>query len=102
MAYLVCSDRIDPARSRQLLAEAIACTRRSSDQLISCYLYNNAGDQALQDGDMRTSDVQRQGVVDLDAVGFADHVCSAKVSSRCIWPRSCPRGRRLPCCTGTL
>jgi len=52
MAYLLCSDLIDPARYRQLFAEAIACTRRSGDQLISRYLYNNAGVQALQAGDI--------------------------------------------------
>ena len=52
MQYLICCDTIDPARYRQLLAEAIACTRRSGDQLISRYLYNNAGCQALQAGDI--------------------------------------------------
>jgi len=52
MAYLLCSDLIDPARYRQLFAEAIASTRRSGDQLISRYLYNNAGVQALQAGDI--------------------------------------------------
>ena len=52
MEYLLCSDLIDPARYRQLFAEAIACTRRSGDQLISRYLYNNAGVQALQAGDI--------------------------------------------------
>ncbi len=52
MEYLLCSDLIDSARYRQLFAEAIACTRRSGDQLMSRYLYNNAGVQALQDGDI--------------------------------------------------
>jgi DNA-binding CsgD family transcriptional regulator len=52
MEYLLCSDLIDPAPYRQLFAEAIACTRRSGDQLMSRYLYNNAGVQALQDGDI--------------------------------------------------
>ena len=52
MEYLLCSDLIDPARYRQLFAEAIACTRRSGDQLMSRYLYNNAGVQALQAGDI--------------------------------------------------
>ena len=48
MAYLLCSDLIDPARYRQLFAEAIACTRRSGDQLMSYYLYNDAGLRALR------------------------------------------------------
>jgi predicted ATPase/class 3 adenylate cyclase len=52
MAYLLCSYLIDPAGSGQLFAEAIACTRRSGDQLITCYLYNNAGLHALQAGDI--------------------------------------------------
>ncbi len=52
MEYLLCSDLIDPARYRQLFAEAIVCTRRSGDQLISRYLYNNAGVRALQAGDI--------------------------------------------------
>ena len=52
MECLLCSDLIDPARYRQLFAEAIACTRRSGDQLMSRYLYNNAGVQALQAGDV--------------------------------------------------
>jgi predicted ATPase/class 3 adenylate cyclase/DNA-binding CsgD family transcriptional regulator len=52
MAYLLCSDLIDPARYRQLFAEAIACTRRSGDQLMSYYLYNDAGLRALRAGDV--------------------------------------------------
>ncbi len=52
MEYLLCSDLIAPARYRQLFAEAIACTTRSGDQLMSRYLYNNAGVQALQAGDI--------------------------------------------------
>jgi predicted ATPase/class 3 adenylate cyclase/DNA-binding CsgD family transcriptional regulator len=50
--YLLCSEPIDPARYRQLFAEAIACTRRSGDQLVSFALSNNAGVQALQAGDI--------------------------------------------------
>jgi predicted ATPase/class 3 adenylate cyclase/DNA-binding CsgD family transcriptional regulator len=52
MECLLCSDLIDPARYRELLAEAIACTGRSGDHLMSRYLYNNAGVQALQTGDL--------------------------------------------------
>ncbi len=50
--YLLCSELINPARYRQLFAEAVACTRRSGDQLMSHYLYNNAGIQALRAGDI--------------------------------------------------
>jgi predicted ATPase/class 3 adenylate cyclase/DNA-binding CsgD family transcriptional regulator len=52
MEYLLCSDLIDPADYRQLFAEAIACTRRSGDQLVSGILYNDAGVEALHDGDI--------------------------------------------------
>jgi predicted ATPase/class 3 adenylate cyclase/DNA-binding CsgD family transcriptional regulator len=52
MEYLLYSDLIDPARYRQLFAEAIACTRRSGDQLMSYYLYNDAGLRALRAGDV--------------------------------------------------
>jgi tetratricopeptide (TPR) repeat protein len=52
MGYLVCSDLIGPARYGQLFAEAIACTKRSGDQLMSYTLYNNAGVRALQAGDI--------------------------------------------------
>ena len=33
--YLLCSDVIDPAHARPLFAEAIACTQRSGDHLVS-------------------------------------------------------------------
>jgi tetratricopeptide (TPR) repeat protein len=39
---------IDPARSGQLFAEAIACTERSGDHLINSMLHNNAGATALE------------------------------------------------------
>jgi predicted ATPase/class 3 adenylate cyclase len=43
---------IDPARSGQLYAEAIACTERSGDHLINCILHHNAGGAALRAGDI--------------------------------------------------
>jgi predicted ATPase/class 3 adenylate cyclase len=43
---------IDPARSGQLVAEAIACTERSGDHLINTLLHNNAGLHALTTGDI--------------------------------------------------
>ena len=52
MAFLMCSYPVDPVGSRQLFAEAIACTGRSGDQLITYYLQNGAGVQALHVGDI--------------------------------------------------
>ena len=43
---------IDPARSGQLFAEAIACTERSGDHLINSILHNNASGAALEAGDI--------------------------------------------------
>ena len=45
--YLVA---VDPARSLQLVGEAIACTERSGDHLYNCLLHNNAGLHALMTG----------------------------------------------------
>jgi predicted ATPase/class 3 adenylate cyclase len=50
--YLLCSDLIEPTRSEQLFAEAIACTERSGDQLIGSFLHNNASVHALRAGDI--------------------------------------------------
>jgi DNA-binding CsgD family transcriptional regulator/tetratricopeptide (TPR) repeat protein len=43
---------VDPARSPQLVGEAIACTERSGDHLYNCLLHNNAGLHALMVGDI--------------------------------------------------
>jgi tetratricopeptide (TPR) repeat protein len=43
---------IDPARSGQLYAEAFACTERSGDHVINSSLHNNAGNAALEAGDL--------------------------------------------------
>jgi predicted ATPase/class 3 adenylate cyclase len=43
---------IDPARSGQLFAEAIACTERSGDHLTNSALHSNAGLAALDTGDI--------------------------------------------------
>ena len=50
--YLMCIDLVDPVRSWNLFNEAIACTRRSGDQLFACILYNNGGVHALRVGDI--------------------------------------------------
>jgi hypothetical protein len=43
---------IDPARSGQLVDEAIACTERSGDHLINSLLHGTAGVHALSTGDI--------------------------------------------------
>jgi tetratricopeptide (TPR) repeat protein len=50
--YLLCIDLVDPARAEPLFAEAIACTRRSGDQLFAGILHNNAGVHALRAGNI--------------------------------------------------
>ena len=52
MMYVLCIDLIEPVRSGQLFAEALACTERSGDQLIGSFLHNNAGVHALRAGDL--------------------------------------------------
>jgi tetratricopeptide (TPR) repeat protein len=52
VAFLMTSTLIDPARSAQLLTQAIACTKRSGDQLMIYYLHHNAGCDALRAGDI--------------------------------------------------
>ena len=53
--YLLCSDVIEPARSDQLFAEAIACTERSGDELFSAFVHNNASVHALRAGDLASA-----------------------------------------------
>jgi predicted ATPase/class 3 adenylate cyclase len=55
MKYLLASDLIDPVRSEQLYTEAIACTQRSGDRLVSYGLHNNLGVHALRTGDIPTA-----------------------------------------------
>jgi hypothetical protein len=52
MGYLLCGNLIGPARSGELFAEAIACTRRSGDQFMTYILHNNAGVRALRAADI--------------------------------------------------
>jgi predicted ATPase/class 3 adenylate cyclase len=49
--WLLTSELMDPARTRQLFTEAIAATERSGDLLRNYILHNNAGDRALRTGD---------------------------------------------------
>src|SRR6202035_6025675 len=52
MICLLSSNLVEPAQSGRLLAEAIACTERSGDQLLRSFLHNNAAVQALRTGDV--------------------------------------------------
>jgi predicted ATPase/class 3 adenylate cyclase len=52
MSLLMTTYALDPARSGELFAEAIACTTRSGDQFIAYHLHNNAGVRALLTEDM--------------------------------------------------
>ena len=50
--FLLCSERIDPASTGELLAEAIACAERSGDRFLTATLRNNSGVVALEGGDI--------------------------------------------------
>ena len=64
---------IDPARSGQLLAEAIACTERSGDHLINSFLHNNAGFHALTTGDITAARAHLEAAEQAgQQVGFED------------------------------
>jgi len=52
MVCLLSGDLIQPAQSARLLAEGIACTARSGNQLLLSYLHNNAAVHALSGGDI--------------------------------------------------
>jgi predicted ATPase/class 3 adenylate cyclase len=52
MSTLMSSYPLDRALSRELFAEAMACTSRSGDLMTVYHLHNNAGVQALLSGDM--------------------------------------------------
>jgi predicted ATPase len=52
MICLLSGGPIEPDQSARLLAEAIACTERSGNQLLLCFLHNNAADHALRAGDI--------------------------------------------------
>jgi predicted ATPase/class 3 adenylate cyclase len=50
--FLLCDALIDPAHARPLRTEAIACTQRSGDHLVACFLNSGAGVSALRAGDI--------------------------------------------------
>jgi predicted ATPase/class 3 adenylate cyclase len=74
MVYLLPLELIDPARAGQLLAEAIACTERSGDRLMSYYLYNNAGWHALCAGNIPAARAHLEQAAQLaQAIGHRSH-----------------------------
>ncbi len=50
--FLLCDTLIDPAHAGPLFAEAIACTLRSGDHLVACFVHNIAGVLGLRAGDI--------------------------------------------------
>jgi predicted ATPase/class 3 adenylate cyclase len=52
MICLLSGGLIEPDQSARLLAEAIACTERSGNQLLLSFLHNNAADHALRAGEI--------------------------------------------------
>jgi predicted ATPase len=50
--HLLYRQDLAPGVASQLYSEALACTRRSGDRFISCFLQNNAGCMALESGDL--------------------------------------------------
>jgi predicted ATPase/class 3 adenylate cyclase len=52
MSCLLSGGLIEPDQSARLLAEAIACTERSGNQLLLSFLHNNAADHALRAGEI--------------------------------------------------
>jgi predicted ATPase/class 3 adenylate cyclase len=74
MVYLLPLELIDPARAGQLFAEAIACTERSGDRLMSYYLYNNAGWHALCAGNIPAARAHLEQAAQLaQAIGHRSH-----------------------------
>ena len=80
MVYLMFSDRIGPARCRQLFAEAIACTERSGDRLAACLLHNNAGSHALCAGDISAARAHLEQAAQLtQEIGLKGHFVSVNL-----------------------
>ena len=74
MVYLLFADRIGPARSEELLAEAIACTERSGDRFAACLLHNNAGSHALRAGDIAAARSHLgQAALAMQEIGLTSH-----------------------------
>ena len=50
--FLLCSDRVHPERTDDLMTEAVACVERTGDQILAGVLHNNAGVFRLRQGDL--------------------------------------------------
>jgi predicted ATPase/class 3 adenylate cyclase len=73
-AYLLCAGATDPAASRELFAEAVACTERSGDLLTKYVLHNNAGVHALRAGDLpRARDHLEQAAAIMPVISEKSH-----------------------------
>ena len=80
LGYLLCADLIDPARSKRLFAEAIACAQRSGNLLISAFAHNNAGVHALRVRDFPRARVHfEQAIAAMEATGSAGHHASVNL-----------------------
>jgi predicted ATPase/class 3 adenylate cyclase len=81
MTCLLCSDVSEPAWSGPLLAEAIACTERSGDQLMHSFVCNNAGVQALQTRDIPAARAHlEQAAQAAQAIGQESGIVSLNLS----------------------
>ena len=64
---------IDPARSLQLVGEAITCAERSGDHYMNAYLHNNAGYHALRTGDIPATRAHLEAAAQAgQRIGFKD------------------------------
>ena len=81
MVYLLFADRLGPARSQQLFAEAIACTERSGDRFAACLLHNNAGSHALRVGDIPAARAHlEQAAQARQEIGLTSHFVSTNLA----------------------
>ena len=72
--YLLCSRTIDPARSKELLTEAISCAERSGDQYCIAHMENNAGTYALEEGDIPAARAHLEEALRVShAIGYVNH-----------------------------
>ncbi len=77
----MCSDLIDPAPSGQLFAEAIACTSRSGNQLMTSRLHNNAGVHALRAGDIPAARAHLEAAAQaIESIGETSYDVSVKLN----------------------
>ncbi len=80
MSLLMTGGALDPELSGRLFAEAVACTGRSGDQLIVYNLHNNAGIQALRNGDMPAARAHlEQAALGSEAIGEDESVVSVNL-----------------------